>query len=242
MDNKFAAPFLVLEILKAHTDQYNGLKVTQIVELLQEKYAVTANRKAVSRILNALLEMSEIPGEYDWHPMPYTIQFDTIPRSNGDIRENWRICREFEDGEVRLLLDLLQSVPGYPQQRLQEKLKRLGSAFLNGGKMHLELPVNKQMPRTIDCIQQAIREEKKITFRYGEMYTVSPYKMAFRNGNYYLLGYVEKSKEIGCFRIDKILDAEQTALPAKDYHTVSSMTKWGFDLEKWPEKELELQY
>jgi len=89
------APFLVLEILKNHTDEEHGLKVSQIVELMEKDYSININRKSVSSILNDLLELSEIPQEYDWkNPMPFSIKFDVTQRSTGDIRENWRLCKE----------------------------------------------------------------------------------------------------------------------------------------------------
>ena len=63
---KRMAPFLVLEILKNHTDDTHGLKLTQVVELLEEDYGVTMERKAVSRILNDLYELTEISQAYSW--------------------------------------------------------------------------------------------------------------------------------------------------------------------------------
>ena len=77
---KRMAPFLVLEILKNHTDDTHGLKLTQAVDLLKEDYGVTMERKAVSRILNDLYELTEISQAYSWkHPMPYTIKFPLTP-------------------------------------------------------------------------------------------------------------------------------------------------------------------
>lgn len=235
VDNNFmkrVAHFLVLEILKAHTDEEHGLKVTEIVELLKKDYEVEFERKAVSRILSDLYELSELPGDYDWkNPMNFSIKFDVIPRRNGDIRENWRLCKEFEDAEVRLLMDLLKSVPGYPNSRLYTKLQRLGTTTRkHGHQMVASHLINKQMPVTIGCIEQAIRNEWKLSFHYclapnaetGErpVYTASPYMTAFREGNYYLVCFDETKNEMDCFRIDRIFDAQLIDKPAKDYHAV----------------------
>lgn len=244
---KRMAPFLVLEILKAYTDEEHGLKVTRIVELLQQDYGITMERKAVSRILNDLLELSEIPQEYDWkNPMPFSIKFDVIPRSTGDIRENWRLCKEFEDAEICLLTDLLVSVPGYPANRLLEKLHRLGSPHLRSGGREIVDPsaVNWQMPVNMDYIERAIHNGRKVAFDYGVSrenkqtglesdHVVSPYQMVFRNGNYYLICYDEGKGDIAYFRVEKIKNAVTLDEPAKDYHMVSSMARWNFSFRQY---------
>ena len=236
------APFLVLEVLKAHTDAEHGLKVTQIVALVEEDYGIALNRKAVSSILNDLLELSEIPEEYSWkNPMRFSIKYDVVPRSTGDIRENWRICHEFEDAEIRMLIDLLESVPMYPDRRLREKLQSLNPSYRYSGAKELVRTkvLQKQIPITLDCIDKAIREEKKITFHYGGapdektgervLYTVSPYKTTFCDGIYYLIGYEENADAITHFKIHIIRDVEMTEASAKDYHTVESAAKWQYD-------------
>ena len=231
------APFLVLEILKNHTDEEHGLKVSQIVELMEKDYSININRKSVSAILNDLLELSEIPQEYDWkNPMPFSIKFDVTKRSTGDIRENWRLCKEFEDTEVRLLMDLLISVEGYPHRRLLEKLQHLGGVSVQNRGIIQESrdTVNHQMPVNLDYIEIAIQRGRKLMFDYDtheQCHTVSPYKMVFRNGNYYLICYDEDKEDMELFRVEKIKNAVPLEEPAKDYHTVSSMGKWQYDLD-----------
>lgn len=223
---KRMTPFLVLEILKNYTDGTHGLKVSQIVELLQEDYGVTAERKAVSRILNDLFELTELPPEYSWkRPMPYTIKFDTKPRSSGDIRENWRLYKTFEDVEVRLLMDAVQSVQGYPTDRVLKKLQQLGSPSMRKGNNRQPAggQVSSAMPYSMDAISRAIQAEKKITFDYIDgNHTVSPYRMALRNGVYYLVCYDHGKEDMAIFRIEHMSNAGELDAPVKDYHTVSS--------------------
>ena len=233
------APFLVLEILKNHTDEEHGLKVSQIVELMEKDYSININRKSVSSILNDLLALSEIPQEYDWkNPMPFSIKFDITKRSTGDIRENWRLCKEFEDTEVRLLMDLVMSVKGYPHRRLLEKLQRLGGVSVQSRSIVQESrdTVNHQMPVNMDYIERTIQRGRKIMFKYDahEQYrTVSPYKMVFRNGNYYLICYDEDKEDMELFRVEKIKNAVPLEEPAKDYRTVSALARWNFNLDAY---------
>lgn len=237
---KRMTPFLVLEILKNHTDGTHGLKVSQIVELLQEDYGVTAERKAVSRILNDLFELTEIPSEYSWkRPMPYTIKFDTKPRSSGDIRENWRLYKTFEDVEVRLLMDAVQSVQGYPTDRVLEKLQQLGSPSMRKGSNRQPTggQVSRAMPYSMDAISRAIQTEKKLAFHDSDGdHVVSPYRMVLRNGIYYLICYHHGKEDMAIFRIDRMSNAEMLDAPAKDYHAVSSMSKWNYSLEAYVEQ------
>lgn len=238
---KRMAPFLVLEILKNHTDNEHGLKVTQIAKLLTEDYNVSMERKSVSRILNDIWELSEIPEEYDWkNPMPYSIKFDEIPRSNGNIRENWRLCKNFEDAEVQLLMDLLMSVEGYPQLRLMEKLQKLGGFSLQSRSIIRENKdsVNYQMPSNMTYIEKTIRNNRKMAFRYENddyWYTVSPYKQAFHKGNYYLICYDEDKEDMALFRVEKIKNAVPLEEPAKDCRTVSALARWNYSVDAYLE-------
>lgn len=236
---KRMAPFLVLEILKNHTDDTHGLKLTQVVELLEEDYGVTMERKAVSRILNDLYELTEISQAYSWkHPMPYTIKFDTRPRSSGDIRENWRIYKTFEDVEVRLLSDAVQTVQGYPTGRVMDKLRQMGSISMQNALRQIPAAShgNTLMPSTMDNIERAIRAEKKLAFNYQgveEQLVVSPYKMVLRNGIYYLVCYDEGKGDMAVFRIEHMSNAVMLELAAKDYHMVKGASRWQYDLEQF---------
>lgn len=236
---KRMAPFLVLEILKNHTDDTHGLKLTQVVELLEEDYGVTMERKAVSRILNDLYELTEISQAYSWkHPMPYTIDFDTRQRSSGDIRENWRIYKTFEDVEVRLLSDAVQAVQGYPISRVLNKLRQLGSISMQNSLQQIPTAChgNTLMPSTMDQIEKAIRSEKKIVFSYKDVekqLVVSPYKMVLRKGSYYLICYDEDKGDMAVFRIEDMSNAAMLSSPAKDYHMVKGASRWQYDLEQY---------
>lgn len=236
---KRMTPFLVLEILKNHTDDTHGLKLTQVVELLEEDYGVTMERKAVSRILNDLYELTEISQAYNWkHPMPYTIDFDTRPRSTGDIRENWRIYKTFEDVEVRLLSDAVQAVQGYPTGRVMDKLRQLGSISMQNSLRQVPAAShgNTLMPSTMDKIERAIRAEKKLSFAYADVekqLVVSPYKMVLRNGVYYLVCYDEGKGDLAVFQIEHMSNTTMLELTAKDYHMVKGASRWQYDLAQY---------
>ena len=229
------APFLVLEILKAHTDEDHGLKVTQVVELLEQDYSVTMERKAVSRVLNDLYELTEISRAYSWkNPIPYSIKYDPHPRSSSEIKDNWRLYKPFDDVEVQVLVDALQTVQGYPTAGLTEKVKKLGSHAMQKGIPSTNgKPSGNSMRYNMDAIMRAIREEKKVTFDYKDaedQCVASPYKMALRNGVYYLVCFDEYKNDIAVFLIKHMNNVQILDTTAKDYRMVKGASQWNYDL------------
>ena len=104
-----------------------------------------------------------------------------------------------------------------------------------------------QIYYTIDALQQAIREKKKIRFLYfdydcrktkryhngGAYSEVSPYALCWREENYYLVGYYGKYDGVTNFRADKIekveiLD-EKRIEPPKDFN-LNEYTKKRFGM------------
>lgn len=239
---KRMAHMLVLEILKHHTDEEHGLKVTQVVELLEEDYGVTMERKAVSRILNDLYDLTEIPEEYSWkNPMPYSIKYTPRSRSSSEIRENWRVCKKFDDVEVQILMDLVPTVKGYPTMGLLDKLQQLGSVSMRkNNRASLQtsngLPLGNSMRYSMDAIMRAIREEKKLAFSYkdfAERFEVSPFKMTLREGIYYLVCFDEGKEEMAVFEVEHISNTEMLNASAKDYHMVKDAAKWQYDINQY---------
>jgi len=173
--------------------------------------------------------------------MRFTILCKEHPRSNGNIRENWRLCKEFENAEIRLLSDLVVSVPAYPSARLLKKLQRLGSFGLPLPSSANTGDINHQMPICIDCIEQAMQKGMKIAFDYGKRRpTVSPYKMAFRSGIYYLVCFDENKDDMAIFQIEYMSNATVLDTPAKDYHMVKGASRWQYDLQKYLDQSLSL--
>ena len=239
---KRMAHILVLEILKNHTDEEHGLKVTQVLELLEEDYGVTMERKAVSRILNDLYDLTEIPEEYSWkNPMPYSIKYTPRPRSSSEIRENWRLCKKFDDVEIQVLMDLVPTVKGYPAGGLLDKLQQLGSVSMQKSKRAslqtaTGLPMGNSMRYSMDTIIRAIREEKKLAFNLNdraERFEVSPFKMSLRDGVYYLVCFDEVKAEMAVFEVEHIRKTEMLNASAKDYHTVKGASIWQYNLGQY---------
>lgn len=137
------------------------------------------------------------------------------------------IVSHFEAPEVRLLIDAVQSARFITLGKSKELVKRLTTFIAPGDaalpERHLYIDsrakaVNESIYVSVDRIQTAIAERKKIAFRYfdyspskervhrnGEkVYSVSPHALLWNNDTYYLVGFHEHRQQISKFRVDRI--------------------------------------
>jgi predicted DNA-binding transcriptional regulator YafY len=113
--------------------------------------------------------------------------------------------------------------------QLIEKLEKLSSKYFKSHVKHIKtLPdteiYNKQIFHTIEILDEAISNDRKVSFHYigygtdmkshpklGEdgkpkEYIISPYQMAAKDGKYYLICNYDKYNDISNYRIDRITD------------------------------------
>lgn len=141
--------------------------------------------------------------------------------------------RHFEAPEVKLLIDAVQSARFITPKKSKELIKRLTTFVAPNDvallKRHLYIDgrtkaTNESIYVSVDRIQTAIAERKKITFRYfdyspskervhrhdGQVYSVSPYALLWNNDAYYLVGFHDHRQQIAKFRVDRIDSLEIT--------------------------------
>ena len=102
----------VLEIMK-ETDEEHPLTSSGILDKLENLYGITAERKAVGRDIE------------DLNYCGYSI----VP--HGDSKRGWYLEHPFEDWELKILMDAVQSAKFLDRadtDRLSEKLRSLASA------------------------------------------------------------------------------------------------------------------
>ena len=88
-------------------------------------------------------------------------------------------------------------------------------------------PKNEKIFAVVDCINDAIRDKVKISFKIreydgnkkkvlrngGEVYVISPYAMYWNEDFYYVVGWSDKHDNISAFRVDRMV--EVTSLKEK---------------------------
>ncbi|MGM9684234.1 MAG: helix-turn-helix transcriptional regulator [Eubacteriales bacterium] len=160
--------------------------------------------------------------------------------------------RHFEAPEVKLLIDAVQSARFITPRKSKQLVNRL-SAFIAPGDTALlkrqlyidsrSKATNESIYVSVDRIQSAIAERKKISFRYfdyapskerihrhdGQIYFVSPYALLWNNDVYYLVGHHDYRQQIAKFRVDRIDSLEITDQPAvrkpKDFNVSEFFTQ-----------------
>ncbi|MCR4867507.1 MAG: WYL domain-containing protein [Lachnospiraceae bacterium] len=205
--NKKMLNMLILEILRKYSDENHSLTQQEIIKLLKQNYGMECDRRSVKNNVDYLKEL-----DYD------------ISTEKG-----YRLMsREFDDTELRILIDSVlfsKSISTKQAKGLIEKIRGLASNYFNANVSHVcNLPdlnrtMNKQALYTLDTINEAIGEKKKIKFTYNlvgtdfklhpkreEPYVVNPYQVVANNGRFYLIGNYDKYDDVAHFRIDKMTD------------------------------------
>lgn len=247
----------ILDILKQYTDENHRLSQKEIADILKEKYEMNVDRKAIRRnILNLMdcgydIEYSE------------TVRMVQNPKT-GNMEETYiwsdfYLERDISDGELRLLIDSLQFSNYLPQRQretLIEKLETLSSIYFRSHIKHICCPYrvkenNKQFFLNIELLEEAICQQRKISFYYLEYgtdkklyrkrnedgtvrkYKINPYQMAAREGKYYLICNHEAYEDISNYRIDRIVDIQILDEPVRKFEKLSQSNGGRLDLNTY---------
>ena len=223
------------KILEERTDEEHPLSTTQLINILNEEYGISAHRTTVTKDIAALQEFG----------MDIVIIHSTQSKY-------FVASRKFELPELKLLIDAVESSKFITKKKsdaLIEKIHTLTSPAQvkklkrNNYVVNRIKPDNEQIYYIIDAINDAINMGKQISFRYydytglkkkvlrnkGEIYKLSPYKLLWNGDNYYVIGYSEKKRKVINFRVDRIagtpeiLDKDVIAMP--DDFDIENFTK-----------------
>ncbi|MDL2325123.1 WYL domain-containing protein [Ruminococcaceae bacterium OttesenSCG-928-A16] len=223
----------ILDILKEYSDVDHRLTQQDIIGHLRNDYEMDCERKAVSRNITALMEYG-----YD------------IVNDGGYYLES----REFEDSEIRLLMDGVFFSPNIPvnqSRALIEKLRVLASPSFGKALHHVTSlsaihdRQNKQFFYTLQTLDDAIGQKRKVALMvnaYGadmelhprrkDKYIVNPYQLVAANGRYYLVGNHDNHDNVAHIRIDRITECEMLDIKAKPMALVKGL-KNGISLPKY---------
>ena len=221
-------PFYVAKMLYEQTDEDHYLTIAQMMVQLERDYGINTSRGTVSDDIKALKKLG------------LEVQVE-----NSTQNRYYLIGRRFELPELKTLIDATESARFITKDKsaaLVEKLASLTSQF-NTKKLVRNVDVenrikaeNEKVYYIMEALNDAINASKKVSFQYftynvrkeqklkydGYTYVFSPYKLIWNGDYYYVVGYSEKHKGIGSFRVDrivrcpKILD-DDAVQPPKDF-------------------------
>lgn len=232
--NKKMLNMLILDILEEYSDANHRLTQQEIIRLLKANYDMECDRRSVK---NNILYLNELLG-------------DVI-----DMEDGYYLAeREFEDAELRMLIDSVLFSKNLTQKQakdLIEKLRAKGNKYFPAKVTHISnLPKmhhadNKQLMYALDTVNDAIAEKKKISFVYntygtdfklhprrdGMRYIVNPYQMVANNSKFYLIGNYDKYDNVSHYRLDKMTEVQILDEKVKPQKEIKDF-KNGFSLPK----------
>jgi len=203
-------PLYLGKILYERTDEEHLLTTAELIKILKDEYNISTYRSTLTSDIKLLQEFG------------MEIQMVKSTQNKYNL-----VDRVFTVPELKLLIDAVESSKFITQEKsneLVEKLTKLASQkdaeklcrnVCVDGRIKTE---NGRTYLIIDAINDAINAGKKISFQMveydikrqlklhndGERYIFSPYSLVWDGDNYYIVGYSEKHKNIGCHRIDRI--------------------------------------
>lgn len=237
--------FNILDILRRYTDENHRLSQKEIEDILRNEYDMTVDRKTIKTSLMNLEEFG--------YELEYSESFRPVKnKKTGEIEDSYILSdfylrREFEDSELRLLIDSLlfsKHLPYSQCKELVEKIEGLSNIYFKSRVKHIatmpeDRTNNKELFLNIDLIDEAISHKKKISFKYldydvdlkqhpkkdrsgkDRVYVVTPYQMAAKEGKYYLICNYDYYDDISNYRVDRISDIcilDEKAKPFESLH------------------------
>ncbi len=200
----------LMKVLLEETDEANRLSIDQLIEKMK-LFGLEATKRNVK---------SEI-GQLQQFGLTITMHEDQYCVSK----------RTFENAELKLLVDAVQSSKFITLEKSQNLIKKISSltSLAEAKKLARQVfvvnrikAVNEEIFANVDKLHDAISLKKKIAFRYfeytvekdiqfrnnGEQYIVSPYALSWDDENYYLITNYHKHDGLTHFRVDKMVDIE----------------------------------
>ena len=202
-------PLYLAKILYEQTDEEHYLTTVQLINILEEKYGISAHRQTIKSEIELLRK--------------FGIEIEEVK----SVQNRYNICsREFENSELKLLIDAVESAKFITAGKSKELVAKLSSIAGNFGAEKLKRNVccegriksdNERIYIIVDTINEAINEGKKISFPYfqynvkkqhqlkhdGEAYVLSPLHLVWNGDFYYLVGVAENNA-VRNFRVDRI--------------------------------------
>ncbi len=232
-DNRLKILYII-DVLKQNSksktphDINRFISANDLVQELQSKYELTADRKSVYSYIKT---MEQYGYEFDKSKKGFYLlgcschDTDTV---------------SFETAELKVIADALSLSRFYPIKKTRQIIKKLekllpdSSQSLLSREIFLEKVIksdNMSVIYNINSIYEAINDDKQIAFHYQNVqadlsdghhclttglrtendkkvktYLQSPYALLWKNECYYLLSYDSNKQDLRTFRVDRMVD------------------------------------
>lgn len=220
-DNQKLKILYILDYLQKNSHQDHLVRANELIAML-DKHNIACDRKTIYSDIAALQD--------------YGVDILSVPGKNGGYYIGSRI---FELPELKLLIDAVQSSKYLTERKSRELIEKLCNqcneqdarlmrrdVFVSGRVKSM----NETIYYNVDAIQEAIAQNRQITFRYFDWgidgsrkyrdrkYEASPYGLCQDNENCYLLAYSSRHGTTS-YRVDRMSDIvpmEEARIPCPD--------------------------
>ena len=221
-DNQKLKIFHIWDYLKENSHQEHPVRAAELISMLERQHNIKCDRKTVYSDIAALQD--------------YGVDIVSIPGKNGGY---YIASRNFELPELKLLIDAVLSSRFLTEKKSRELIEKLcrECSVHDARLMRRDVLISgrvKSMNETIyynvDAIQEAISQNRQITFRYFDWgidgkrryrekdYRVSPYSLCQDNEFCYLLAHSPRYG-VTSYRVDRmshISTAEEARIPCPE--------------------------
>ena len=208
-DNQKLKIFYILDYLQKNSHEDKLVKAGELIDMLDRQHRISCDRKTVYSDIAALQE--------------YGMDIVSIPGRSGGY---YLASRNFELPELKLLIDAVQSSRYLTEKKSRELIEKLCNqcneqdaklltrTVLVSGRVK---SMNETIYYNVDAIQEAIAQNRQITFRYFDWdfggkrryrekeYLASPYGLCQDNENCYLLAFSQRHG-VTSYRVDRMSD------------------------------------
>ena len=221
-DNQKLKIFYILDYLQRNSHADHPVRATELIQMLQHQHNILCERKTVYSDIAALQD--------------YGVDIVSVPGKNGGY---YIASRNFELPELKLLIDAVQSSRFLTEKKSRELIEKLCKEcsvheaklvrrdVLVSGRVK---SMNETIYYNVDSIQEAIGQNRQISFRYFDWnldgtrkyrdrdYTASPYGLCQDNENCYLLAFSPRHG-VTSYRVDRMSHiqlTEETRVPCPE--------------------------
>lgn len=199
----------LMRMLEGHTDLQRGLTMPQIIERL-EALGISAERKSIYRDIAVLREAGVDIRMLPTRPVEYAL-----------------VRSELGIDDVMMLVDIVQSSRFITERKSSQLVKSLKGLVsererkLLDKRVHVRGRIKNQSEsifHSVDVIHEALQQKRKVQFLYfsygtdlkrkarheGKCYELTPVKVVYSYGNYYLAAYDDADEIIKTYRVDRM--------------------------------------
>lgn len=251
MENNTKSRLLyVLKLLEQYSDEEHPLTTADLLSMLMDKYGISTHRITLKTDIETL--------------QSFGIDIEVI---NSSQNKYYISNRLFELPELKLLIDAVESSKFITASKSKELVQKICSQTSESKRAALVRnvscegrikPGNEKIYYIVDCINEAINRNKKISLYYfkynvrkeqklrheGKPYVITPLHLVWNGDFYYMVGVYDYQQRIGTFRVDRIAKCpeilEEDGTPAPDNFDIDDFINTTFRMYNSDHEEVEL--